>query len=415
MDFFLNFFDFFTQSLQSTIDLSSGYAAYWGPVVFGFIFIRAWLYYVRTDYLSKMRWALIEIHLPKDIYKPPQAMEFVIAGLDQPRSGSLYERWWKGFLPTWFSLEIASIGGDVRFFIRTQTIYKDFVESRIYSQFPEVELSEAPDYTQFYNVPESGWVTAYGAEIELTKPDPLPIKTYVDYEMHKGYLDEKQRIDPMTPMLEFFGSMNSDEQAWLQIMVQSHRKRYKKEDGTAGDWRDEAKDVIKKIMEGEKKAEDTGEEKKKERPQLTKTQTENIAAIERNMAKPGLDCGIRMIYMAEPGKFRIPNIPGISGSFKAFNSAELNGFKSVRSIGFNVPWEEIDAFLGLHRLGYIRRKFFDAYRRRSYFYPPYQRKPFVLTTEELATIFHLPSAIAETPTLRRIESKKSEPPGNLPV
>ena len=42
-------------------------------------------------------------------------------------------------------------------------------------------------------------------------------------------------------------------------------------------------------------------------------------------------------------------------------------------------------------------------------------KAFILSTEELATIFHLPGRVVETPSFTRIESKKAEPPTNLPI
>ncbi len=412
----MDFISFFTYSFQQLITLSQDTAGYWAPFIFGFFFWKAWMYYIQTDYLSKMKWVLLEIHLPKEVYKPLQAMEFVLMSLDQPRPGSRYEKYWVGLVPPWFSLEVVSIGGNIRFFIRMHIFYKNLIEARIYSQFPEIELSEAPDYTNI-PIPSAGtWVSLYGAEYKLLKPDPIPIKTYVDYGMDRAYLDEKQRFDPMAPMLESLGSIGPDEQFWVQILVQSHKKRYKKEDGDLGDWRDEAKDEVKKIMEGEKKEDDKKDDLRSVPLfRLTKTQTENIAAIERNISKTGLDCGIRAIYMAKPGKFVISNIPVISGLFKQYNSSELNGFKSVRSVGFDSPWEDVDRVLGIHRLGRVRRRFFDSYRRRSYFYPPYKRKPFVLTVEELATIFHFPSAIAETPTLKRMESKKSEPPTNLPL
>ena len=41
--------------------------------------------------------------------------------------------------------------------------------------------------------------------------------------------------------------------------------------------------------------------------------------------------------------------------------------------------------------------------------------PFVLTTEELASLYHFPSSTAETPTLPRTDSKKAEAPANLPL
>ncbi len=399
--------------LQGLFGLFSEYAIYWSPVVFGFLFWKVWLYYIQSDYIAKMKWVLLEIHLPKEIYKSPQAMEFVLLALDQARQGSPYEKYWKGHVPPWFSLEIVSIEGTIRFFIRAQLFYKDIVESRIYSQFPDVELSETPDYTQFFILPDTPDVSLFGMEYELTKPDPIPIRTYIDYGMDKAFLDEKQRLDPMTPMIEFLGSLGPGEQVWIQILVQAHKKRYKDEKGKIDDWRAEAKAEIKKMSEGEKKELKEGE--KPEKSQLTKMQQDNIASIERNMGKVGLDCGIRAMYLTEPGKFKIGHIPNLSGMFKQFNSADLNGFKGTRAVGFDAPWEDVDRFLGIHRLGSIRRQLFDAYRRRSYFYPPYKSKPFVLTVEELATIFHLPGAIAETPTLKRIEAKKSEPPINLPM
>jgi hypothetical protein len=56
-----------------------------------------------------------------------------------------------------------------------------------------------------------------------------------------------------------------------------------------------------------------------------------------------------------------------------------------------------------------------AYVDRGYFYPPYYGKYYVLTAEELATIYHFPGRVSTTPTFKRIESKKSEPPVNLPL
>jgi hypothetical protein len=39
---------------------------------------------------------------------------------------------------------------------------------------------------------------------------------------------------------------------------------------------------------------------------------------------------------------------------------------------------------------------------------------FILSTEELATIFHLPSTVVSVPTFNREESKRGEAPSNLP-
>jgi hypothetical protein len=63
----------------------------------------------------------------------------------------------------------------------------------------------------------------------------------------------------------------------------------------------------------------------------------------------------------------------------------------------------------------IKKTFYRNYVYRSYIYPPAGHKPMVMTTEELATLFHIPGQVATTPTLERIPSKRGEPPANLPV
>ena len=63
----------------------------------------------------------------------------------------------------------------------------------------------------------------------------------------------------------------------------------------------------------------------------------------------------------------------------------------------------------------MTRQMFDAYRKRSYFFPPYTRTVFQLNIEEIATMFHFPGRVSETPNLARIESKRGEAPVNLPV
>ena len=68
----------------------------------------------------------------------------------------------------------------------------------------------------------------------------------------------------------------------------------------------------------------------------------------------------------------------------------------------------------------VKQDMLYAYKLRSYFEYPYkfygESQPFILTTEELSTIFHFPSGmVSQTPTLQRVASKKSEAPSNLPI
>jgi hypothetical protein len=39
----------------------------------------------------------------------------------------------------------------------------------------------------------------------------------------------------------------------------------------------------------------------------------------------------------------------------------------------------------------------------------------ILSSEELATLFHIPGRVSTTPSLERIEAVKSDAPQNLPI
>ena len=112
------------------------------------------------------------------------------------------------------------------------------------------------------------------------------------------------------------------------------------------------------------------------------------------------------------------------GSQRQYSSQYLNGFKLKAKTDVSdefKDWCALFPFLN-KRKDYLQNKYknlmFDAYKLRSYFFPPYQfygNNPFILSTEELATIFHFPGNVSATPTLAKIASKKSEPPANLPI
>src|SRR5690606_678400 len=114
---------------------------------------------------------------------------------------------------------------------------------------------------------------------------------------------------------------------------------------------------------------------------------------------------IRAVYLAPKENFDGMNITGLTGVMKQYNSFSLNGFKPTNMTGFDNPWEDFSGNRTLRK----KREMLDAYIHRSWFYAPYVRPHFVLTSEELATIFHFPGRVSETPSLGRIESLKSEP------
>ncbi len=403
---------FFSDAIINTIIATYEMIPYWGPVLLGLVGIKLWIYYVQANYLAKTKYILLEIKVPKEMHKSPLAMEVVLGALFQTGMEATWvDRYIKGQSRPWFSLELVSIEGSVHFFIWAPVFFRKLIESQVYAQYPEIEIHEVPDYTKHvpYGEEESDW-TMWGTEFKLAKADPYPIKTYVDYGLADNPKEE-QKIDPMTATLEFLGSAEKDEQIWIQILIRATKGNRVpgKIFGKKVEWKDEAKELVEELKEkaiGQKKPDEVASFKP-----MTKGETDVIAAIEKSVSKLGFDTGIRGIYLAKKEKFNAINIVGLIGSTRQYNSNSLNGFKPSNTTSLDYFWQD---FKGV-RVSMKKAKMFNAYIRRSFFHPPYKRKSFILNTEELATIYHFPGGVAETPTFEKIESKKGEPPVNLPV
>src|SRR3989344_2638065 len=387
---------------------------FWLPVAFLVAFFNAWLYYKRTKFWQKEGSVLLEIKLPREIMKSPLAMEVVLAAFHQPGGeGTWIDRIWNGQTRGWFSLEIVSIGGNIKFFIWTKPKHRNIVESQIYSQYPGIEIYEVEDYTKpFYY--KSDLNNIWACEFALTKADPYPIKTYIDYGLDKDPKEEF-KVDPMTPLIEFLGSITEGHNVWIQILIRAHKKRRladvfgEKEDA----WVDEAKKEKEKILKELKVAKEEGGF-----PRIpSKGEADVIAALERSVSKLPFDVGIRGIYIADKDRFNPGNGGGgIGGSFKQYGSLNLNGFKPTGWFTiFDYPWQE-----WWNAKEKLKPKVLEEYKLRRYFYSPWKgkkfySKPFVLNIEELATIFHFPGSVTSTPTFEKITSLKSKAPSNLPI
>jgi len=382
-------------------------------------------------FIDKQKTCLLEVRLPKEITKSPAAMEIFFSYFFQSGAANYGDAFIDGRTRPWFSCELVSTGGEVKFFIWTSLAakFKSVIEAQLYAQYPNVEIYEVPedkDYTKAINFDMEKYFL-FGVQYALTKPDPFPIKTYIDYGLDKDQKDE-YKVDPMTAVLEFLGSMKKGENVWIQILVQKHEKEGWKHGrfNEGKDLKKEIKSEIEKIREEAIPKPKKGEDKTFKFPNPTKGQTEIIAALERVSNKLSFDCMIRSLYIAEKDSFNIANIGGTIGSLRQFNSNNLNGFKPGFLTDVSDEAKDIARILPFLKkmqqkeVAEYKKDIFHAYKLRSFFHWPYKNygyiKPFVLTTEELATIFHFPSVIvSQTPTLTRVPSKKSEAPANLPI
>lgn len=404
--------------------------AFWLPPLLAFVFWETWVGYVRAVFISKMKWVLLEIKIPREIAKSPKAMESILAGFHgTSRSGNAFERYWIGWLTTWFSLEIVGDATGVHFYVWTQEFFRRMVESQIYAQYPSCEIREAEDYTKLTPgaMPNAEW-TMWGSEFVLSKPDAYPIKTYLDYDLVDiSSKEEERKIDPMSALVEFFGTFKNTERLWLQMIVRP-----------AGDaWQKEGKAIVDKMGGRTPKSKPSylglfvdlingilgvifGAAEAKPAPKkensmsgflsMSPGEREVVEAIETNTSKIGFEVGIRFIYMAKNEDYNALAIPALNGIFRQYASPNLNGFKLNGNVSTS-----IDYVFKKTREYSRKRRIYNAYRLRAFFHPPYRGKPMVLSSTELATVYHFPGMVVPSSAMERIEAKKGASPPNLPV
>jgi hypothetical protein len=391
------------------------YSPYWGPFILALVFWRAWLKYIRMRYIADQEYVLLELRLPHEVMKSPVAMQAVLESLWQ-RGGeaTFIDRLWKGKVRLWYSFELVSLEGQVHLYIWGRKAMRRTVERTLYAHYPDVEVVEAEDYAlalpfslERHNL--------YGLDYKLDGPIGLPIKTYEDYHLDQTSTKEEQKIDPIAHVLEYCGSMGKGEYVWIQILARAS----KKEDLTYGPIRNYAsyselaQMEVARIRNNPEQVvvfPDGGSGKV-----LSDGQMQRIKSINRVAGTSrAWDIGIRGIYIAEHEHFDGTNIPALIGVWQAFGAP---GYNSITIDGsrwqpiFDYPWQDFNGY----RENKKKVEIIDAYRRRSWFHPPYEFHNFMMTSEELATLFHLPGTVAQTPTIQRVTSTRAQAPANLPV
>ncbi len=414
-------------------------------ILLGRIAWKFWLHYIQQDFISGIDFVLLEITPPRDVLRSPKAMElFITNALYHMSLKGGKEEYWQGAVWFWFSLEIASIDGQVHFYIRTPTRVRGLIETQMYAQYPQSQIRAVEDYTLAVDeiTPKSAW-NGWGCEFKLEKHEAFPIKTYVDFGLDKDPKEEF-KVDPVSPVVELFGSMKKGEQMWMQIVITPTKKTWH----THGTWFGkhdfiiESQEVINKMLRPYTRLQqgiDKKEYAKEIRP--PKFFDNVLTAMTAKTGKVGFDTGIRVFYAAKKEVFDPNNRRNLRLAFRQYAKPDCNQLARCNST-------QADAYSGIFLASkktimtlanrmlreYRERSFFHESLRQQVFAKPHFQWPimdvftvdsiikayfhpntFVLNTEEIATMWHFPGQILKVPTLERIESKEASPPTNLPI
>jgi hypothetical protein len=297
------------------------------------------------------------------------------------------------------------------------------------------------DYTLAVpEITDDGEWKGWGCEFTTLKSVMFPIKTYVDFGLDKDPKEE-YKVDPISPVIELFGSLKKGEQMWLQIVITPSKATYKVPGTLFGkeDWQKRAERELLQMLEPY-----TSARKRDDAPgafgkeiRAPRYMEDIVEKASQKMQKLGFETGIRIMYVAKKEAFDMSSRRNMRLIFRQYESPFLNGFNRVNN---TAP----DAYGGIFTIGgnivtKITDRMLAEYRERSFFHnamrhlllghkfpliwpiSPFlivgykHQHTFVLNTEEIATLWHFPGKILQVPTLERIESKEASPPSNLPT
>lgn len=286
------------------------------------------------------------------------------------------------------SFEIVSAAGQIRFYVWVPKTLQSFVEGQIYAQYPTVQIKVMPEDYVDNRVNHE---IVYSSEITLTENEALPIKTFETFD-----------VDPLAGITGTLAKLDPDhsEELWIQILVRP----------VPDSWHQSTDSWVKNLKSGKKslkignidlvwfaqiisalwKPPEGGSGSDSGEPSLSDRDKTRIAEAEKKAAKLGYQVKIRLAYLGASDVNARLNIQALVGTFKQFNSTNLNGFKQLG--------------------GSFNKADLDAYKLRQF-----TDNGFILNISELASVYHLPHTSVETPNIVWATSKTAEPPAQLPV
>jgi hypothetical protein len=355
----------------------------WLPIVIFLIFL-SWKNFTKANQTyTNPEGELLVLEIPKANDKSELAAEQLFASLHGIFRDKEELRLNDG-VQEHLSFEIASINSQIRFFVWVPKALRSFVEGQIYSQYPTVQISKADED---YVVHETTHEVSYSADIDLSDSEMLPIKTFTNFE-----------VDPLAGITGALAKLDNGEEVWVQILMKPIADSWHKDSEF---WVNSVKNSknsffgsidiawFGKFIEAlwRPPEYDKNSNLPKELSDRNKTR---IAEAEKKATKLGYKVKIRIVYLGDNTVNARLRMQAIVGTFKQFNSTNLNGFKIA-----NASFRKEDL------VGYKDRTFDDG--------------GYILNIEELASVFHLPHTNVETPNVVWASTKTAEPPAKLPI
>lgn len=294
------------------------------------------------------------------------------------------------------SLEIANPAGaeEIFFYISIPKRFRERIEKQVLSFFPNASMEKVEDYTIFH--PQN--FTA-AAMLKLKNKYLLPIRTY-----------QMMEVDPLNEISNSLSKLDEGtEGAAIQMVLVPAGFGWRGEGRTVahemqqGKRLDDvfSKSVTHKIGKGISKGlseivKTTASKEGKmsfqdeKTIQLTPEEQELVKAIEKKSNMVGFKVNLRIVAAARSQERADEILSHLENAFSQFENSDLNYFQIQKRVkGKKIAFD------------YIFRNFDEE-------------NSVIMSTEEIASIFHLPISTTETPKIKWLKAGAAPPPPNLP-
>jgi len=292
------------------------------------------------------------------------------------------------------TLEVANPANtdEISFYVGAPKKLINIVERQIHSFYPKAAIERVKDYNIFY--PGSFTSASY---LSLRDKYYFPVRTYQTLES-----------DPLNNITNVLGKFEEKKEgAAIQLIMKPAR----------GNWRTKGRETAHKMQQGRrlgdvkrdtpvrqffrgffnvafKKEENQPKDifkPSKEAVQLTPEEQEVVKKIEGKANKPGFKVNIRLVASALAQERSETILAELENAFIQYENPGLNSFRVSReskSRSKNIAFD------------FIFRNFRDD-------------QSFILSSEEVVSIFHFPILSMETPKISWLKSRTAAPPNNI--
>jgi len=361
-----------------------------------YLLVKLWQGKGRITRALNMSLFLVSVPRLKQDDKAKKPFKELVAVMEQFYSSlsNLKTGGWQGFLygqPVFsFEMAVPHIGEEICFYVSCPRRLVSVIEKQIHGFFPDADVRRVEDYNIFN--PQGVSLASY---LSAGRGVALPFRTYQNLE-----------IDPLNETINALSKLNIEgEGAAIQLIISLAKAKR---------WRKSSLKVAREMQRGvpydmarlkieRKWLRDWIEAISGTRtpppsqmpPSVTPVTTEMIKALEVKASKVVYEANVNLVVSAKMREEAEVLLLQLESSFAQFNSANLNILKTTRLAPRSRP---------------LKNLFYDFSFR--IFNPS---RKMILSTEELASIFHFPTTEVETPKVKFIKAKQAAPPPSMPT